>query len=84
MGGELFLHPQIKEILEFVLQIKNFGFIQIYTNGNFIPSNMEDLLPLLKDKRISLNISDYGENINKKLYENTIKFCNILDNKNIS
>ena len=84
MGGELFLHPQIKEILEFVLQIKNFGFIQIYTNGNFIPSNVEDLLPLLKDKRISLNISDYGENINKKLYENTIKFCKILDNNNIS
>lgn len=84
MGGELFLHPQIKEILEFVLQIKNFGFIQIYTNGNFIPSNMEDILPLLKDKRISLNISDYGENINKKLYENTIKFCKILDNNNIS
>lgn len=59
IGGEPFLYPGLADVLEHMLTYENIGQIQIPTNGT-IPVRDERLLALLKNDRISLEISDYG------------------------
>lgn len=57
VGGEPFLHPHFKQVLEGLLQIENVGYIKIFTNGTIVPE--DDLLDILEDPRILINLSNY-------------------------
>jgi organic radical activating enzyme len=57
IGGEPFLHPGLPEIIACALQIPNAAFVRIFTNGTVAPS--EELLSVLKDRRVAVYISNY-------------------------
>jgi len=70
VGGEPFLHPRIKDIIEYVLHkhIDNIDKFIITTNGTILPS--EGTLELLKANDVILSVSDYTdklEHIKKKV-----------------
>jgi len=84
LGGEPLLHPQLKEILEGIKKNDNIKNIQIVTNGTLLFQN--DILEILKDKRVSVDISNYGkvsrnyEKLIRQLRHNRIKYTT---NKNL-
>ncbi len=57
VGGEPFLHPELPNILNEVVKIKNIGIIHIFTNGTVIPNT--DLCSALKNERITVYLSNY-------------------------
>ncbi len=57
IGGEPFLHPQFRQVLEGLLQIENVGYVKIFTNGTVVPK--ADLLEVLKNPRVVINLSNY-------------------------
>ena len=70
VGGEPFLHPRIKDIIEYVLHkhIDSIDKFIITTNGTILPS--EGTLELLKANDVILSVSDYTdklEHIKKKV-----------------
>lgn len=71
VGGEPFLHPQIKELIREVLQIRKIGYLKIFTNGTVVPD--DELCQLLKNDRIIINFSDYTEAVDGRLLENIYK-----------
>lgn len=80
LGGEPLLHPYLKEIIEGILKNKNIENIQIVTNGTMLFK--DDMLRSLRNKRVSVAISNYGKlsrNYNsliEQLSDNGIKFWN--------
>lgn len=78
LGGEPLLHPYLKEILKGILKNRNIHQIQIVTNGTLLFK--DDIIPILKNKRISVDISNYGDisknfdALVKQLRKNRIKF----------
>lgn len=80
LGGELFLHPQIYEVLKLFIEYKNKGKIQylrIVTNGTIVPS--VETLQLCADNNIYILISDYSNVFNKKMEENREMLLKKLD-----
>lgn len=81
LGGEPLLHPYLKEILIGILKNDKIKNVQIVTNGTML--FREDVLAVLKDKRVSVDISNYGEvsrnyeNLIRQLRNNRIKFSSI-------
>lgn len=67
LGGEVFLHPQIYDILQFLLASPQIGCIEILTNGTVIPG--KKLLNILGNEKIFLRISDYG------IRSSALNFC---------
>ena len=59
LGGEPLLHPKLKEILIGILKNNNIKNVQIVTNGTLLID--KDMLVILKDKRVSIDISNYGK-----------------------
>lgn len=57
IGGEPFLHPRFKQVLEGLLRIENVGYIKIFTNGTVVPK--EEVLEVLRNPRIVINLSNY-------------------------
>ena len=84
LGGEPLLHPKLKEILIGILKNNNIKNVQIVTNGTLLID--KDMLVILKDKRVSIDISNYGKvsrnynNLIKLLRKNKINF---VTNKNL-
>ncbi len=68
VGGEPFLHPDIAEILEELLEIKNVGYVKVFTNGTVCPS--DKLIEILKNPRIVLMWSNYTHAVSGRLLEN--------------
>lgn len=58
LGGEPFLHPDLINIVNKLLGYKKIGYIEILTNGTYIPS--DSVLEQISDDRILIRISDYG------------------------
>lgn len=59
-GGEMFLHPRIKDILKFIGD--NFEFIGLLTNGSALTCEMIDFLSEYKEKLIwSVSLDSYDE-----------------------
>ena len=70
VGGEPFLHPRIKDIIEYILHnhIEKIDKFIITTNGTILPN--ESTLELLKTNDVILSVSDYTdklEHIQKKV-----------------
>lgn len=63
IGGEPFLSKSMERILTYVINSQVIKNIEITTNGTIIPS--EKILPLLKNSKVLVRISDYGNVVNK-------------------
>lgn len=64
IGGEPFLHPEIKQVIRGLLNLENIGYLQIFTNGTIPPD--EELIELLKSPRIIIQVSDYYDFVNEQ------------------
>ena len=58
VGGEPFLYPDLNRILERLIEEPKLLGIMLITNGMKIPD--DSLIPLLKNKKVFVEISDYG------------------------
>lgn len=58
VGGEPFLYPHLKELLEFLLAQQKLLGILLITNSTIQPK--QEVVELLKNDRIFVQISDYG------------------------
>ncbi|WP_334083694.1 radical SAM protein [Helicobacter typhlonius] len=65
-GGEFFLHPHCKDILEFVAKQDRIRYVCVATNATIIPK--DPVLKLLQHKKFFVRVSDYGE-VNAKSAE---------------
>ena len=70
LGGEPFLYRNLPLVVKALSSYDNCFKIIIYTNGTIIPRDME----YLKEKKVSVKISDYGNlSRNKKNLEDLLK-----------
>ena len=56
-GGEVFLHPQLCEIIDFIKTKQKIRSVRLTTNGTIIPS--DEVLKHIADSNIVVQISDY-------------------------
>lgn len=63
-GGEPFLWKPLAKLLEYLVKREEIFTIMIATNGTILPS--PELLEVLKNPKIMVRISDYGEHSRKK------------------
>lgn len=77
IGGEPFCNNKIKEYLK-VLPYDKIGNVKIATNGTIVPNDRE-LIEILKNKNISLDISDY-----KKAPKQTERLIKLLNKEKIN
>ena len=59
LGGDPFMNKELNKIINKLVTYKNLGKIVVYTNARFIPKNQN--LDYLKQPRVILDITDYGE-----------------------
>lgn len=71
IGGDVFMHRDWDLILEYALSEPKIDRITFYTNGTLIPQLKK--MPLLSNKRVMLQISDYGKRSNN--LEKLIQLC---------
>lgn len=57
-GGEVFLYPQLEEILHYLLAEEKCEKIGIITNGTIVPQ--DHILEILANDKIFIEMSDYG------------------------
>lgn len=81
IGGEPFLSKNLSDVLEYVIKNEIIKAVEITTNGTIIPN--EKLIPLLKNPKVQIRISDYGEVVDKSniiafLQEHSINY-HLLD-----
>lgn len=81
VGGEPFLHPDFKEVLEGLLQIENVGYVKIFTNGTVVPK--EEILRILENNRIVVDLSNYTSQATGRLLENIYETMEKLKEHNI-
>lgn len=81
IGGEPFLHPEFKKLVEELLEIKNIGYIKSFTNATIVPSN--ELCQTLKNPRFMLQISNYEKQVTGKLLENIHATRSILKDRGV-
>ncbi len=58
-GGEAFMHPELEKILEWVIAQDKVNNVTIFTNCTILPS--ERVLTLLKNPKMYISLSNYGE-----------------------
>lgn len=64
IGGEPFLSKNMEKTLQFLIESNRIGQIEITTNGKTMPDNT--VIPLLKNKKVKVRISDYGSLVDKE------------------
>ncbi len=82
VGGEPFLYPELEELLEELLKIKNLGYIKIFTNGTVVPK--DSLCKILKNRRIVINLSNYTEAVQGELLSHIYRTREKLEQAGIS
>ena len=78
LGGEPFVNKEMYKIVNFASTITNINNIIIYSNATILPKN--ENLKCLKNKKIKLDITNYG----KELSKNHDKMIEILRSNNIA
>lgn len=76
LGGEPFLNKELSAIIKKILNTKKFKNLVIVTNGTILVKD-KNLLNILKEKKVSVDISEYNINSNKQ-------FIKILTDNNIN
>jgi uncharacterized Fe-S cluster-containing radical SAM superfamily protein len=75
-GGEVFLHPELSDIIEYVGKQHKILSFRLTTNGTIIPN--QDILDLIKEFNFVVQISDYNlPNVK------TNELIRILEEKNV-
>lgn len=64
IGGEPFIHPHLEQIISHCLTKKNFGVVNITTNG--IVKITEELLSKIKSDRVKISFSIYDNFLTEK------------------
>lgn len=82
IGGEPFVHPNIIEIVKYCLTKKNFGALNITTNG--ICKITSDMLNEIKNERVKISFSDYTKFLNENQRALFNKNIEIVKNSGIS
>ena len=59
VGGEPFLYPQLSELLSYLIEQRKILGIMLITNSMIMPNS--DVMELLKNPKIFVEISDYGQ-----------------------
>jgi organic radical activating enzyme len=59
IGGEPLLYKKIGDVMEKILQYKNFEKIYVYTNGTIVFKNNK--MSVFKNEKVLFRISDYGK-----------------------
>lgn len=78
LGGEPFLYKELAEVLKYMETRAEIGEIVIFTNGTVMPA--ADVVPVLKNRKICVVISSYGElskkadDLKKLLSDNHVKY----------
>jgi len=83
VGGEPFLHPNIKDVIEYILEKysdKIDKFI-ITTNGTVLPK--EEILEVLKNNNVILSVSNYSNKL-EKLKSKVDRVLGTYQEKNIN
>lgn len=81
VGGEIFLHPQLYKILNYICS-KYSGKIHnilIVTNGTIIPSS--EILDICSNFNVAFSISDYTDNVNYRV--KITRLAELLNRKRI-
>lgn len=76
IGGEPFLQDSLEECLKYVISHDKIMNIEITTNGTIVPKN-ENIINLLRNEKVIVRISDYGELVDKN------KIVSFLNTNNI-
>lgn len=82
VGGEAMQHPEFDEILEDIINLPKIGIVHIITNAVIMPS--EKAIKLMRNKRVYIEISGYGNNIPLKFQNRLKEFIKILKTYQIS
>ena len=72
LGGEPFMNKELYKILNKLVEYKNAGNVIIYTNATIIPK--KENFEVLKNKKIELEITNYGNILSRK-HDELIKAC---------
>ncbi len=77
IGGEPFLYPELKEILQYVINKEKILSVEVTTNGTMIPK--EEVLKILSNEKVTLRISVYpnsdkAEELKKVLENNKVRY----------
>lgn len=83
VGGEAFIHPDLYAILEEILKLPKIGIVQVITNGTIKPKNY-GLFDLMANKKVIVEISNYGAYLPQKLQDNIKSFSLSLAEYNVS
>ena len=81
-GGEPFLHPQLEEILNYAVAVRNIGYFYVITNGTVVPG--DSLGAVLCNPRMKVVISDYSGQLSLKLVSNIEKTARKLKESGVS
>ncbi|MBN1381294.1 MAG: radical SAM protein [Deltaproteobacteria bacterium] len=81
IGGEPFMHPDFKALVEELLEIKNIGYIKSFTNGTIVPD--KGLCQVLKNPRFMLQVSNYEKQATGKLLDNIYATRKILKDEDV-
>lgn len=82
-GGELLLHKQLPQILEYLCDQPKIGFIRVLTTGTVkVPAS---ILSIIKNPKIICVIDDYGmdKHIPERLYSNLAENIRLLEEENV-
>ena len=82
MGGEPFMHPDIAQIINKLLEKKNFGIVSIATSGTY-PIN-DAQLEGLEDPRVNISFSNYEHAISANQIKMMYKNIELVKSKGIS
>jgi len=82
IGGEPFLHPNLVEIVKYCLTKRNFGALNITTNG--ICKITSEMLNEIKNERVKISFSDYTKFLTEAQKELFGKNVELVKNSGIS
>ncbi len=75
-SGEIFIYPHLEKVLEHYINHPKVFLIELMSNGTVLPD--EKLIPLLKNKKVLIELSDYGH------IEKLAKFIAFTDKNDIN
>jgi organic radical activating enzyme len=83
VGGEALVHPDFKLIISEIKKVPKIGFIQLITNGSYIPQE-SSVLEVLRDDRLIVEVSGYGSAVGNANIRRREKFLKILSEREIN
>jgi hypothetical protein len=82
VGGEAFVHQHVDEIIQAILEKPKIGMLHVITNGTVVPK--PKVIEILRDPRVFVEVSGYGDSIGQHLISKRDTFLRIMDEKGIN